>query len=263
MTNSGQFKKKQVNNSQLNMVIDLVLFILLLAITGLGLLIKFCLLPGYERNVSYGSAIDLEFLGLNRHQWGTVHLYVSLVFIALLIVHIVLHWKTINTIISRLIPKYMLRKALYLSLLILSIMTCVGPFLLNPTIVPATTLHRQRGGTDLRKKNIAPGNRTAPYQELTAPLGYKETASYNNSRLNKVKGSGKGQHRQQNREIRGSLTLEEVASRYNLDSKKLAHALNVPVQRKNEHLGHLCREFNFSLNQVREYIEENTAAEDK
>lgn len=40
--------------------------------------------------------LDRELLGFTRHQWGDVHAYVACVFLALLIIHVVLHWSWIR-----------------------------------------------------------------------------------------------------------------------------------------------------------------------
>jgi hypothetical protein len=55
---------------KLNLVIDAIMFIDLMAVAGLGFLMKYVLLPGYKINEVYGSGVELSFLGLDRHQWG-------------------------------------------------------------------------------------------------------------------------------------------------------------------------------------------------
>jgi hypothetical protein len=62
---------------KLNLVIDAIMFIDLMAVAGLGFLMKYVLLPGYKINEVYGSGVELSFLGLDRHQWGPIHLILA------------------------------------------------------------------------------------------------------------------------------------------------------------------------------------------
>ena len=61
-----------------NYLIDAGLFICMMAIAGIGLLMKYVVLPGREVNLIYGNQTDLLFLGLDRHQWGSIHFIISL-----------------------------------------------------------------------------------------------------------------------------------------------------------------------------------------
>jgi hypothetical protein len=61
------------SQSKLNLLIDAVLLLALALMAGLGFLIKWVLVPGFLRNEKYGSDVELEFFGLDRHEWGSVH----------------------------------------------------------------------------------------------------------------------------------------------------------------------------------------------
>lgn len=82
-----------------NAIIDigcLITFILSL-ITGLVL---YLFLPsGSGRGGSWAT-----YLGITRDQWVTMHNYTSLVFAALLIIHLLLHWKFFRNIKTCLRP---------------------------------------------------------------------------------------------------------------------------------------------------------------
>ena len=86
------------DKSKLNLVIDAIMLVLLMAIAGLGFLIKYVLVPGYKRNALYQGDVELYFMGLTRHEWGSIHLWLSYVFLALMILHIFFHWKMITCI---------------------------------------------------------------------------------------------------------------------------------------------------------------------
>ena len=57
-------------------------------LAGIGFLMKFVLIPGKERFAVYGRNVDLFFLGFDRHEWGTLHLWLAFALIALMAVHI-------------------------------------------------------------------------------------------------------------------------------------------------------------------------------
>jgi len=93
-----------MEKSKLNLTIDGLLLLCIAAIVGIGLLIKYVLVAGYLRWEIYGRNVEMLFWGLDRHQWGTIHLVLGIVFLALLVLHIVLHWSMIIGIYIKLIP---------------------------------------------------------------------------------------------------------------------------------------------------------------
>jgi len=108
--------------AELNLIIDGLLLLCIAAIVGIGLLIKYVLVPGYLRWEIYGRNVEMFFWGLDRHQWGTIHLVIGIVFLALLILHVVLHWSMIIGIYRKLIPN---RFARWITALVLIFMTVV------------------------------------------------------------------------------------------------------------------------------------------
>lgn len=70
----------------LRRILNLLLYLSFCFIVGTGLLIQYKLLPGSE------GGHGLSALGMGRHDWGDLHFYVSLAFIAFIILHIVLSW---------------------------------------------------------------------------------------------------------------------------------------------------------------------------
>ena len=92
-----------MNKAKLNFVIDALMFLCMTAIAGLGFLMKYVLLPGRESTIKYGRRVDLSLLGLDRHDWGAIHLYLGFLLLALLVLHIVLHWNMIPGLFARLV----------------------------------------------------------------------------------------------------------------------------------------------------------------
>jgi len=127
----GMIMKK----SKLNMVIDALLLLCLAAIAGIGLLIKYVLVPGYQRWEIYGQNVSLFFWRLDRHQWGAIHFIIGLVFLALLVLHIVLHWQIIMGIYRNLIPIRFARWVVALILLVVTIILFAFSYFVKPEVI--------------------------------------------------------------------------------------------------------------------------------
>jgi hypothetical protein len=111
-----------------------LLLICLAAIVGIGLLIKYVLVPGYLRWEIYGRNVEMLFCGLDRYQWGTVHLAIGIIFLALLVLHIVLHWSMIIAIYVKLIPNRFARRITALILIFITIFLLAFPYFVKPEV---------------------------------------------------------------------------------------------------------------------------------
>jgi hypothetical protein len=123
-----------MKKSKLNLVIDGLLLLCIAAIAGIALLMKYVLVPGYKRWEIYGRNVDLFFWGLGRHDWGTIHLVIGFVFLALLVLHIVLHWGMIVSIYRVLIPNTVLRYIVAVVLICSTILLFAFSFLVKPEV---------------------------------------------------------------------------------------------------------------------------------
>jgi hypothetical protein len=121
-----------MDRPKLNFVIDALMFLGLLAIAGLGFLMKYILPPGREVWVRYGRNVDLTWLGWDRHDWGVVHLYLAFALLFLLVIHLILHWSMIVALCARLIPDPRRRHRVALAFLIVSLLLIYFPFLITP-----------------------------------------------------------------------------------------------------------------------------------
>jgi len=77
--------------ARLNFIIDALMLLVGSLLAGTGFLMKYTLIPGKDRFAVYGRNVELFFLGLDRHEWGTLHLWLAFFLIALLVLHLVLH----------------------------------------------------------------------------------------------------------------------------------------------------------------------------
>ena len=85
-----------MKKSNVNFVIDALMFFCMSAIAGIGFLMNDVLISGRETWEEYGSNIELEFLWMDRHTWGDIHLFFGIILLGLLALHIILHWKMIT-----------------------------------------------------------------------------------------------------------------------------------------------------------------------
>ena len=69
----------------LKYVIDVTLFVNICTIAVIGFLMAFIIPAGKVPAGKY-------FLGLHRHQWGNIHLYLSVLLLFLLVFHLWLNW---------------------------------------------------------------------------------------------------------------------------------------------------------------------------
>lgn len=244
--------------SRLNMIIDLFMFPLLTAMAGIGFLIKYVLVPGFERNARYGSDVELYFWGMDRHQWGTIHLVISIAFLVLLILHIVFHWKMIVTIIGCMFPLKTFRNTLAVVFGVVSLGLIVFPLLVDPEIEPAVANHRfhdaeHGSGSEIvdlgRGKQLQADVREAVHENTAVPvktIGKDEETH------------GKGVHREDHlrhdTEIYGFMSLDDIADQYNLEVSSLAGHLEVPLSETSQRVGRLRRWYGFEINDIRNYV---------
>ena len=138
-----------MNKSKVNLVIDGLLLLCIAAISGIGILMKYVLVPGYMRWEIYGQNVDLFFWGLDRHEWGTIHLITSLAFLCLCVLHIILHWQMIVRIYSKLIPNRIARWITALIFIIVTIILFGFAYFVTPEVIE----QGQRQGHSLMEKN--------------------------------------------------------------------------------------------------------------
>ncbi len=142
-----------------NLVIDALMAVLMAAIAGLGFLINWVLIPGEQRPAVYGSQPDLYWLGWDRHQWGDLHLVLGIALLALVVLHVVLHWSQVVGIWRRMVGSRVARVALAVLLLLLIAALMAFPALVTPQVVPGG--HGEGNGRGRRAAFIERGMRNA------------------------------------------------------------------------------------------------------
>ncbi|MGI9227803.1 MAG: DUF4405 domain-containing protein [Gammaproteobacteria bacterium] len=77
-----------MKKSKLITLIDIAAFISFIFVVSTGVLMRYVLPPR--------SGQSIEILGMSRHEWGDIHFYITFIFLAILSIHLVLHWKFIR-----------------------------------------------------------------------------------------------------------------------------------------------------------------------
>ena len=73
--------------------VDLLLTVALLAMVATGIILHFALPPH--------SGQTFVLWGLNRHEWGEVHFWLAVTAVAIVILHLALHWAWLVTSVRR------------------------------------------------------------------------------------------------------------------------------------------------------------------
>jgi hypothetical protein len=76
-----------MNRPTLNWLVDVLAFIAFVLLTVTGTLTRYVLPPGSGRYTT--------LWGLDRHGWGDIHFWVAVALLAVLAIHLILHWRWI------------------------------------------------------------------------------------------------------------------------------------------------------------------------
>ncbi|MFC2151041.1 DUF4405 domain-containing protein [Bacteroidota bacterium] len=252
-----------MNKSKWNFVIDAIMFILMGIIAGLGLLIKYVLLPGTERWVKFGRNVDMTFWGFDRHDWGTIHFILGITLVVLLILHIILHWKVIICLYKNIIKRKAVRIACALSFTIITLFLICFPFLFQID-VEETLSGRERYYSSI-ETTVPAESETKLFEEQPA---IKEVFQDENSDRKTIQDKKYEQNRPEEHaqhehhntdpsiEVKGYMTLSEVTNEYNIPEDYLKRKLNLPssVSGSNQ-LGHLRKQYGFKMSEIESIID--------
>ena len=240
------------------------------AIGGIGLLMKYKLVSGEERWEIYGSNPDLYLWGLDRHQWGDIHLVLGYIFFGLLFFHILLHWSQIKGIYQVMIKARSWQVILVSGFVIVSLFLLFFAFFSPIDVVPLkdgagrhrleSSLHigeepaamQGRGKVSGTAAGEPPMGSGSPAAEGAppAPLPRNQAGLHEDPAIHE-------DHEARNLEIYGTYTIGEIAAKYNVPAELIKKALGIPVDRPdNERLGRLRRQYGFHMSDVERFIEE-------
>ena len=81
-----------MKRSTLILLIDYIAFIGFIFLTSSGILLHYLLPPGSGRWA--------EVWSMNRHEWGYIHFWISVIFFSVLSLHLLFHWKVIINLLK-------------------------------------------------------------------------------------------------------------------------------------------------------------------
>ncbi len=132
-----------MNRLKWNAFIDTLAFIALVAMTSTGLVLRFMLPPGSGRLEAGGPGLGTGrrsitvLWGMTRHQWGDVHFWAAVVLLAILSIHLALHWRWIVCMVKGEPQQYSgVRIALAVGSLVALMILALSPFFSSTEIVP-------------------------------------------------------------------------------------------------------------------------------
>nr|WP_319397433.1 DUF4405 domain-containing protein [uncultured Carboxylicivirga sp.] len=223
----------RLSKVKFNFIVDILMFIVMMIVVGIGFLMEYVIIPGSQRFEVYGRNVELSFLGMDRHEWGNLHLILGLILIFLLVLHIIFHWKLILSIYRRIIPHEGIRLFLTAVLLILTVLFAIVPLFLKPDISEGGKHSGEHEGNRMNNKSLILHDSK---QDLQLTKEHPED------------------HAEYDVEIYGSMTLQDVSEKYSIPVNELAEVINVPVSKSGERLGRLKKEYAFDMNDLRSYV---------
>ena len=249
-----------MDKPKLNFIIDILMFVCMALLASIGFLMKFSLIPGRDCWVKYGKNVELFLFGLDRHQWGTVHLYLSFALIVLLILHIYLHWRLTVRLYQKLIASPALRKTGLWILIVITVFLIVFPFVVNPKVVESEAGKGHRslrrvGGTERETPIERPLETTDEPTDETIKENTIESATEHpvdtlqHGSHEKYTVSGRAV------EVKGYMTLNEVARIYNVPVSAILNGLGLPESALQvQKLGRLRKLYHFTMTDVEKIL---------
>lgn len=242
---------KPIARQKLNIVIDILMLVVMVVLAVIGFLIRYVLLSGTMRWEKFGRNVEMTFLGLDRHQWGYIHLIIGISLVVLLILHIVFHWAQMVCMVKRLLPVQPARAIMVTSLALVCSSVFIIPIIIGPEI--GNPIRGRGEGYDrvllqVNEKSGFPvtieneGNQLKDKGVQEVVIGeYTESQhDHGASRL---------------LEIKGYHTIGGLAGTYNISAGELKQRLNIPVTVSDkERLGRIRRLYGFTMREVEDCI---------
>lgn len=233
-----------MKRTTINMVIDATAFIAFALLVSTGLLVRYQLPHGSgdPTHGGFGRAAQARpvtlLWGLSRHDWGDIHYWIALTLMAILAVHVVLHWKWIVYVVR---GRQTDASGLRLGLGMVGLIAVVGF-----AVLPLASSTQQVPRSELQASEpTETGEATSGMETQPAAGGGDEGES---AEHDEHEGSG---------QLRGSMTLSEAAQLYDIPVSTVIERLALPADTSpDERLGRLRQRYDFRMSDVRRMLEE-------
>jgi len=235
-----------MKRNMLNLLIDALTALAGLGLLWTGLLIYFILPAGSGKH-------GLAVWGMGRHDWGDIHFWLAVTCLALVVLHVALHWTWVCTMVLRIVGdpgKSSASKRNIAGLLACIILVgLIGGSLwyANSIVETSQTLieehEREEGGGKGRGRGKNPAQ-----LESDAPTAASATAPENDEHADLPEGFP---------HLRGSMTIAEVAEALGVQSYNVIDALGLPGDiSPTWPLGPAARHAGLTMNDVRKKLSE-------
>jgi hypothetical protein len=229
-----------MKRTHLNALIDATAFVAFLLLLSTGLLLEYHLPPGsggLQGNGAGRGAADRTIhliWSWTRHEWGQFHYYIALTMMAILAIHLVLHWKWIVcTVRGKPGNASGYRFALGCLGLIFATLLSAAPL-----ISPATTISR----SDLRDLRMPPTASDELSNGNDSPI---DDGTFGTSLS-----------------IRGSMTLQQISEVSGVPIDDIVQALGLPSDvNRHEGAGRVLRRHNLQMSDMRTVVTRLRTAE--
>jgi hypothetical protein len=245
-----------MKKNTLNYIVDIFMFLLMMAVIGIGFLMRFILITGQEKWIKYGRNVEESFLGLDRHGWGRIHLIIGLILFAVLILHLILHWKSITGFFMKAFASRVLRISLVSVLLFGGILLVIFPFMVNPEVTDIDAgygqLHREGRLANPDSPPVVSSDEIIstelkPDKIPECQSSIEEVHNKRNMQREELKAEI---------EVKGFMTLGEVCRKYNVEADQIKRRMGIPISTSNnEKLGRLRQRYGFNMIDVTEAID--------
>jgi hypothetical protein len=236
---------------KLNIVIDIIMFVVMVVLVVIGFLIRYVLLSGTLRWEKFGRNVDMTFLGLDRHQWGYIHLIIGISLVVLLVLHIIFHWTQIVCMIKRLLPGIRVRTTVIASLTLVSIAISLVPFFAVPEI--GDPIRGQ--GEGYGRASFHANEESVLQEDFENESGQLKDSKPEETAVVKSTETQHDHQEARTLEIKGFHTIEGLAGSYNISAAELKQRLNIPAHvSDNERLGRIRRLYGFSMREVEDCV---------
>lgn len=278
-----------MNRSRLNLFLDVVSFLVFLALIETGLMMKFVLPPG---SGGRGGGRAMSVWGWSRHDWGDVHFWLSVSLVALMLVHVALHWRWVCSVTCQLLGRRPSTDGetspgtggtiCGLGALLCIVFVTGGLFWWswqNATMQDGVGGgehgrgwrggHGAASGSDQpqeasfgRQVSTRSGEGTPSQVSAARPSAPTRPDSTANAAGRKEPSPTGGHATGEESQVRGNMTLEEVERATGVSAARILRELGLPADTPtNERLGRLRRTHGFEIERVRAIVEEARLAE--
>jgi len=228
--------------TQSNIVIDTIGYLAFWVLVSTGIMMKYTLLPGSRRGANSATSL----MGLDRHTWGDVHFWASMVFVTAIMLHLVLHWSWITGMFKKFLnvrPWGVVVPALVLPIVI-AFIPMMG---LRGFEVEKENSGKNRAGFSSRQNLEAQTTQIAQNTEQSG--NFVPRAEGEGNDINGFK-------------IRGRTTLQEIEEGTGVKAERIIAALNLPADfPRTERIATLMQTYGLEMERFRETVKRLVATE--